>query len=175
MDCKTALRLLEVCRPTGDDLSDPGLATATAHLESCPDCLIHFRTRQAFDERVVAVVQAEPVPAGLRDRIHARLDHVASRRRHLRMTAWAAAAAILLAVGISFWPKRPAEPTVIDKGTLGELTILDDSDFKQLRKLDGSLRDPTAIEDWWSTELRRLKLPVERPRRRRLDVQFQPP
>jgi hypothetical protein len=163
MDCKTALRLLELCRPAGDDLADPGLATATAHLESCPDCLNHFRAQQAFDERVAAAVQAEPVPAGLRDRIHARLDHVDSRRRYLRMTVWAAAAAILLAVEISFWPQRPAEPTVIDKGPLGELAILDDSDFKPLRKLDESLRDPKAIEDWWSKELRRLKLNVDPP------------
>jgi hypothetical protein len=163
MDCKTALRLLEVCRPTDDDLADPGLATATAHLESCPDCLQQFRARQAFDERVATAVRAEPVPAGLRDRIHARLDHVANRRRYLRMSAWAAAAAILLAVEISFWPQRPAELTVIDKGSLGELAILDDTDFKPLRKLDESLHDPKVIDDWWSQELRRLKLKIGPP------------
>lgn len=165
MDCKTALRLLEVCRPTGDDMADLGLTTATAHLEACPDCLNQFRARQAFDERVAAAVQAEPVPAGVRARIHARLDRVASRRHYIRLTVWSAAtaAAILLAVGISFWPQRPAVPTVIDKDPLGELAILDDSDFKPLRKLDGSLRDPKAIEDWWSKELRRLKLNVEPP------------
>lgn len=169
MDCRTAQRFLEVCRPTGDDLADTELASATAHLEGCPDCLNHFRSRQAFDARVAATMQAVPVPAGLRDRIHSRLDHVASRRRVLRMAVWsgAAAAAVLLAVGIFFWPGRPAEPTELEVHHLGEWATLENFEFDAAGELSASLPDAKAVE--CSKQLRRLKLNAELPAKWPLD------
>ena len=171
MDCKTALRLLDVCRPTGDDLADPGLATATAHLEACPDCLSQFRARQVFDERVAAAVHAEPVPTGLRARIHARLDRAATRRRYLRAAVWstAAAALVLFSTGIFFWTGHIDKATVIDKSTLSDLANRDDIHFDELRQFESSPADSESLARECAELLSQLKLSVRWPQALRLN------
>jgi hypothetical protein len=171
MDCKTAQRLLEVCRPAGDDFAGPELASATAHLEECPDCLSQFRTHQAFDARVAAAVQAVPVAAGLCHRIHARLDRVATRRRYLRVAVWstAAAALVLLSAGILQWSRHVDHETPIDKASLAQLEAFDDYDFDEIRQLKLLRADSPAIAAECAELLSQLDVSVRWPQELRLN------
>src|SRR5262245_9228017 len=101
MDCNTALRRLEVCRPSDGDWADADLTLAMAHVNQCPNCRDEFRARQLFDTRVAATMQDVPVPLELRNRIFSRLEAQSvpqrrSLRRIARFAALAAAAALIL-------------------------------------------------------------------------------
>jgi hypothetical protein len=172
MDCKTALRILEVCRPSDDDLADSTLAGATAHLETCPECLSQFRGRQAFDERVAAAVQTEPVPAGLRDRIHARLDRVSTRRRVLRVAVWSgsAAATALVAASVFLWSSHIDQPTEIAKSQLTQLDTFDENDIDKLLYVQSPPDDAQAVIAECTDLLGQLKMPVRWPHTLRLEV-----
>jgi hypothetical protein len=171
MDCKTALRILEVCRPADDDLADSTLATATAHLEACPDCLSHFRGRQSFDERVAMVVQSEPVPAGLRERIHARLDRAQTRRRYRHVAIWsgAAAAVVLVSASVFLWSSHIDQPTVIAKSQLVQLEDFADTAIDEQLDFQTSPDDPEAIKAECADLLRQLNLPIRWPYALRLE------
>ena len=127
MDCKTARRLMDSCRPSEDDWQAPELAGVSAHLEECSDCLMQFRSRQAFDERVAPAMQSVPVPAGLSDRIFTRLDRARVWRRRRVFATWsaAAAAAVLIAVGVTFWHGTATGPIEVakDPKSLGEWAV----------------------------------------------------
>ena len=174
MDCKTAQRLLEVCRPAGDDFGDPELVSATAHLEECPDCLSQFRAHQAFDARVAAAAQGEAVPSGLRERIHARLDRAATRRRYLRVSVWsgAAAAVLLLSTGVFLWSRHVENPTVITSSSLAALENFDDGDFDKLREFQSAPDDAPALARECDELLGQLRLSVRWPQAVRLSGLF---
>jgi hypothetical protein len=165
MDCKTALRTLEVCRPSGDDVMDAEISLATAHVEECTDCLSHVRARQSFDARVAATMQAVLVPHDLRDRIQDRVQSIVTRRRYLQRASWfgAAAAVILIAACGYFWPRAHQTPIEIDWKSLSELAILDPSEIDELREVPINLKDARGVEAWCSKQLSQLRLSVSLP------------
>lgn len=126
MECRAVQRLLDSCRPSGEDLSAPELSAAAAHLEHCPACVERFHSVQALDTRVAELMQSVATPAGLCDRIFDRLDRTArrARRRHfaVRLAGAAIAASALLAVIFAPWPKSPA-PVVVEPRLVGELVL----------------------------------------------------
>lgn len=66
MDCRTALEILEVARPDGEDFSDPELASALAYVRAHPECAEILRSRQALDRTIGSAMQDVPVPADLK-------------------------------------------------------------------------------------------------------------
>ncbi len=171
MDCKTAQRLMELCRSAHDDWAAPELTGAAAHLEECPDCLGQFRTRQAFDARVVAAMSAVPIPENLHDRILHRLDRVPIVRWRRCVVAWGLAAAAVLVLAVSFakWPKPPREPVVAASNAkaLGESAVaaVDENLLKSLVEVPADLTDPIALRDWSVARLKRLRLKPTHPLR----------
>ena len=165
MECKTALRLMDVCRPSGDDLSDPELVPLTVHLEECSECLGRFRTRQAFDAQVAKAMRAVAVPSGLRERIFEQVDRsvIRARRHRVIRYAMAAAAAVLVAVTASFWAYWP--PTrhqdVIAAGELAGL-----AEFVLVDAIDvpASISTPVRIENWCVKQMSTLRLGAVPPR-----------
>jgi hypothetical protein len=156
MDCKTALRFLEVCRPSGADLTDPELAPALAHVEQCPECLAEFRARQSLDTRVNEVVRSVSVPAGLCERIFDRLDRTRVYRMRRRAVLWtAAAASLVIAAGILVRSFVREAPTALAAQDLGKLIELAD--------LEGQQSAPLGLEGeqlaaWCSARLRRHRV-----------------
>lgn len=69
MDCQTALELLETVRLDSDDLQQPELAVAGAHLGSCGHCRSVFASRQEIDRRLSQIMQRVPVPPELKGRL----------------------------------------------------------------------------------------------------------
>jgi hypothetical protein len=97
MDCLEFRRLLG---------SDPhvGAADARAHMATCSDCAALAADAQAFEARLSAAL-AVPVPEGLAGRILAARPEATVEpfqpRRRLAWIALAAAASVLLAVGVA--------------------------------------------------------------------------
>ncbi len=69
MDCRSALEILEVVRPNSDDLREPELAAAAAHVGSCPRCEASFRSRQELDREIGRLMREVSVPSGLTQRL----------------------------------------------------------------------------------------------------------
>ncbi len=164
MDCKTVLRMLESCRPTGDDLAQSELAPVAVHLEECTECLGQFRARQLLDGQIATSIQAVPVPAGLRERIHSRLDRTTRRHLRLRPSLWtgvAAAAAILIAAaGICFWPHENDSIVAINIMEFGQsdLAILEANEIEDSRSVPSSIGDALALSSWCDKQIRQLKV-----------------
>lgn len=156
MECKTALRLMDVCRPSGDDLSDPELIPLTGHLEECSECLGRFRTRQAFDAHTAKAVRAVAVPSNLRERIIQKVDRsvIRARRRFIHYATAAAAAAILLVgTGLFFaFGLRTDQKLVIAKGHLEGFTELQPEDVIDVPAGENRL------EQWCVQKLQSLKV-----------------
>src|SRR5262245_49787548 len=126
MDCRASLRMLEVCRPSGEDWSDAELHDAIAHVDQCPNCLGHVRGRQALDSRLAAAMQDVPIPPDLHGRIHARLAACPTppRRSFKRGVLWAAclgtvAAVVCVAATAYFWPRTVQSPLDVGWNELG--------------------------------------------------------
>ena len=74
MDCKTARQWLEFHRPRGGELTAEDVAALEGHLAVCADCDAAVRAERAADAALARAMQAVPIPAGLQDRLLARLD-----------------------------------------------------------------------------------------------------
>jgi predicted anti-sigma-YlaC factor YlaD len=83
-------------------LSEPELLAFVAHLGSCPRCRQAVEEQRLLDQLLAQAAAPDPhMPAGLVERVEARL--VRARRRRLYLRATALAAVLLVAVGISLW------------------------------------------------------------------------
>jgi anti-sigma factor RsiW len=108
MDCRSAHFYLRLRRHTRDELGPEPSAALDAHLAACPECAAAARSLAADDAAMARAMADVPVPAGLRQRLTARLtatrQRAAYRRRTLRLVG---AAAVLVAFGIgsglSYW------------------------------------------------------------------------
>jgi hypothetical protein len=161
MNCKTAQRLIESCRPSGDDLNWPELAPAAAHLEGCPDCLSRFRLHQATDARIAAVMQDVPIPDGLRGRIEARLRHTDQGRRVRRLAGWSVAAALLIGATVALWQQTQTLNQPVAVQPTGEWAIqtverAPDADVT----VPGDLRDAASVAAWCTKQLAKFGLNV---------------
>src|SRR5437763_1050902 len=110
MDCKTARLLLEFSRPFASELPASELSALEQHLAACAECSQNAGSERTWDEHVATAMGDVPVPAGLRQRLHARLDSEMGRRRRQKVrrniTVVAAAAAVLLAVAFGWHWQR---------------------------------------------------------------------
>jgi hypothetical protein len=105
MDCQDVRLLLAFLRRGGDAIDPTERATVQQHLENCPDCAALARSEKAVDIALGAAMRAVPVPAGLKERLLAKVAATGPRRWPI--TAIAAAAALLLAVGVTGWAMWP--------------------------------------------------------------------
>jgi len=119
MDCETARLFLPFVTPSGKDLDGPEADKLHAHLEQCTACNALSMNANRVDQHLGRAMRAVPVPAGMKERILARLaeDRGVIRRRWLKRAGQHAAlvacvaAVLVLAVWASFvGPNRkPAE------------------------------------------------------------------
>jgi hypothetical protein len=165
MDCKTALSILDVCRPNAKDVSDPAFDVAAAHVEECSECISVLRSRQSFDARLAACMQAVEVPFDLKDRIGFRLQRSVTRRRYLRHGRWiAAAAAVFLAAAIFYaWPRSTTAPREIDWESLGDVAVVDGSAIEGMRKVPPGLNTVQQVQAWCFRQQKQLRLPQTLP------------
>jgi hypothetical protein len=111
MDCASAQALLAFDRPWASELDAAEADALRAHLAACPTCGAHAERERLTDERLTQAMRDVPVPEGLQNRLKAGL--AAERRLTFRRRCWqvsAAAAAIVLALGIGWyvrWSLRP--------------------------------------------------------------------
>lgn len=111
MDCKTARLLIDFARPWAPELPRTETDALDLHLAACSECDALARAERQADEHLAPVMRDVPVPAGLRDRVLARLQAERGDRQR-RWLAWgarsglAAAAVLLLAwLGFSLWAR----------------------------------------------------------------------
>jgi hypothetical protein len=108
MDCKTARLLLEFARPRTGEMEPAALAALERHLADCPDCDSLARAEQGVDRAFARAMQAVEVPAGLHNRLLARLVrergdvYLRWFGRAGRVTA-AAAAVLVAAWAVQAW------------------------------------------------------------------------
>jgi hypothetical protein len=110
MDCKHARLLVEMAHPIATELDARDAEELAAHLAQCPDCGPWADQEGRIDDHLGTAIRAVPVPADLQMRIKRRL----SVERDARHISWirrgAAAAVVLLAVGLSsavYWHQKP--------------------------------------------------------------------
>ena len=101
MECKTALQLASYLAPGKSELDAEHTAALESHVRACAECGRRIRFAQSFDQRVARTMKSLEVPAGLKARIVAGLTPARPAwYRRPAVHAWAAAAAILVAVGV---------------------------------------------------------------------------
>lgn len=112
---------IDACRPGSDDLSLPALAELAQVAETDRAIADELARSQRFDRAVSTAMHDVPLPAGLLERLEAKLaaaDTAESTgdvalppaparfsRKGIFAAAAALAAALLLAVGAAFWPQ----------------------------------------------------------------------
>jgi len=110
-------------------------AALQRHLESCAECQNRHAVENKFDTAIAKAIRAVPVPPALKARI---LDRLATQRgawyRKRIFYAAAAAACVLVAVGILTW--KPTQSVQFDPSKLA---------MEQVRLLD----DPRVQLDSW--------------------------
>jgi len=166
MDCKTARRILDACRPASDDLQFPEFGAAAAHVDACTDCLDQVRARGAFDESIAGAMRRVPVPDQLRERILARLDRQRIwHRRHVVVVATALAAAVLIAVGMALWMPRDLSLVSIAENPrrLGELVVAavdehDQRDSFEIARTSATQDPPTAVRQSLERAMKTLRV-----------------
>src|SRR5262245_40009675 len=109
MDCKTAWTLFPYAKSHAPELDVAEGLALRQHLENCAICAPMASYDQAFDESVGKAMRDVPIPDGLRERLVLRL----ASERHGRQRSWllyatmAAAATIILSVGVYQWSWKP--------------------------------------------------------------------
>jgi hypothetical protein len=108
MDCKTARLLFDFVRPRSGEVDSAELAAFEQHLGACPECDALARAERGVDRAFAKAMHAVEVPAGLRNRVMARLerergDLYMRRFGHAGRLAAAAAAIALVAWGVYAW------------------------------------------------------------------------
>jgi hypothetical protein len=125
MDCRTARLLLLFHRPGTGELDGLDRAALDSHLTGCLDCAVLASAERATDERLGRAMRQVEVPAGLRDRILARLAVERGdwyRRWYGRWARYAVAAALLILVGWGAWAFYPRHRPALDLRELLEQT-----------------------------------------------------
>ena len=71
LTCETALERLDTAwlDPLPEEPLDAELIAAREHLQECSACWVRWEERRAADQRIAEVMQAVPVPTGLREQL----------------------------------------------------------------------------------------------------------
>jgi hypothetical protein len=152
MDCKTARLLLDFARPQACELGPEETGALESHLEQCADCHGLARAERGLDDCLGKAMRQVEVPAGLRDRLQARLeadrgDWYRRRFAHTMRLAAAAAALLLFTWGAGRWVLHHSKP-FIDPQQIADAVN------------NGAMQDPrTRIE----TELKRMGVETALP------------
>jgi hypothetical protein len=121
MDCKTARLMNDLGGNRLAELAGEDRAAVKSHLAQCGECAARAGVEAKFDTAIGQAMRAFPVPAALKSRI---LDRMATRRgashRRRLFTVGAAAAAVLLVVGVLNW--APTRTTQLDVDGLAART-----------------------------------------------------
>lgn len=159
LTCETALERLDTAwlDPLPEEPADADLLAAREHLQECSACWVKWDARRAADHRIAEVMQAIPVPTGLREQLLAQTVADASRpppveptdARHAghgrnlhRCVWWISVAAMLLvsfAGGSWLWqtlqPRRVSMQLLCDQTPLTPAELAKVVDFSKLPPL----------------------------------------
>lgn len=95
MECHDARQLLALLRREPAQVESAEVEAVERHVELCPACQTWNASEAVFDAAVAKAMRDVAIPAGLKDRVVARLSRSPSSRR---VVPWAAAASLLIAV-----------------------------------------------------------------------------
>lgn len=167
MNCLSAREALDRCLPDeaalydalGNVLPAAAFDEVTQHVKNCPACQAALRRREKFDERAGQLTRDVPVPAGLRERLLARLEREAgqsevpgsgsqtavaqpvphtvgkSQRSRRRMIISVAAAGILAAVGVGVWKFAVSGPAAMSMDEIAGYALSGDLKPRDLPEL----------------------------------------
>lgn len=130
MDCTSARLLLHFQRPA--ELDAVELSALNEHIEGCAECAALARLETESDRSLASAMRAIPVPVKLREHL---LGELQRRRPPYPWPKLAAAAVVLLALGISGWMWATAR-TTFDRHTL----------IAEIAK------EPTQVDAWFADE-----------------------
>ena len=161
MDCGKIHELLQNSRLFAASEDSDNLRTCQSHLEECQPCRELLAAEQKFDSAVHKVIHATPVPQALESSILWSLRQHQRERQRSRVLYWsmAAAAALLLAVGLNWYYQRP-----YDLSRLHETIALNKAP-RALATYDlAQGRQPASLQQW----LKRHGIAVTLPARLKL-------
>ncbi len=132
LTCETALERLDAAwfDPLPEEPLDAELLAAREHLQECSSCWVKFEERRAADRRIQTVMQAVPIPSGLREQLLAQTvaDAVtvrtAGHERHRRAWWISVAAMLLVSVAGGMWGWRLTHPQRVSMQVLCDQTPL---------------------------------------------------
>ena len=139
LTCETALERLDTAwlDPLPEEPVDAELLAAREHLQECSACWAKWEQRRATDHRIAEVMQAVPVPTGLREQLLAqsvvdasRVQATAARRvgrdRQLHRRAWwiSVAAMLLVSFAGGSWLWQTLQPRRVSMQMLCDQTPL---------------------------------------------------
>ena len=139
LTCESALERLDAVwlDPLPEELVDADLVAAREHLQECSVCWIKFEERRAADQRIESVMQAVPVPTGLRKQLLAqtvadaasvRITDASSvgHEHKLHRRAWwiSVAATLLVSLAGGSWLWQLTHPQRVSMQTLCDQTPL---------------------------------------------------
>ena len=156
LNCETALERLDVAwlDPLPEEPLDADLLAAREHVQECSACWVEWERRRVADQRIETVMQAVPIPTGLREQLLAqtvadasrvrptdarRVDH--DRQLHRRAWSISAAAMLLISVAGGSWlwqlthPQRVSMQTLCDQTPLTPEGLNPVADLSQLTPL----------------------------------------
>ncbi len=169
LTCETALERLDGVwlDPLPEEPLDAELIAAREHLQECSACWAKWEQRRAADQRISEVMQAVPVPSGLREQLLAQtVADAASVRptdascvghdRKLHRRAWwiSVAAMLLVSAAGGSWLWQSLRPQRVSMQTLCDLTPLTSAG---LSKVDDPSKLPPLPAMW--SRAKGLRLP----------------
>lgn len=150
LTCEIALERLDAAwlDPLPEETVDADLLAAREHLQECSACWLKFEARRSADQRIETVMQAVPIPAGLREQLLAQAmadsaNGCVSDTKHIRpdlhRRAWwiSIAAMLLVSVAGSSWLWRLTHPQRVSMQALCDQTPLVSTG---LEKMEGSVQ-----------------------------------
>lgn len=167
MNCAEVLRFVHI--DMDKELDPEDRVALERHLSSCPSCADTARGEREFLGRLRETLRvARPVaPPALAARVDRALDEVerpsAPARQMIFWGAFAAAAAVVLAIGLRSGQQEPAQAQV--GGLVGEAVV------QHQRELPIEVRgpDPDRIRSWFRGKLDvPVRMPAMQPRRAHL-------
>jgi hypothetical protein len=141
LSCEAALERLDSVwlDPLPEEVADAELLAAREHLQECSVCWSEWQRRRVADQRIAEVMQAVPVPSGLREQLLAASVAETSRLResdarrigHLQRRAWWISTAALLLVGVASgsWAWQWLHPPRVSMQTLCDATPIEPSEL----------------------------------------------
>lgn len=157
LTCEAALERLDSVwlDPLPEEPFDAELLAAREHLQECSTCWAEWQRRRVADQRVAALMQAVPVPSGLRDQLLAATEADAQRvapaedddlrhHRRLHRRAWwiSTAALLLVSVASGSWLWQMLHPQRVSMQSLCDATPIEPS---ELAEADAATLPPLPV------------------------------